>query len=127
MPDKTPDRPRIFLNNVHLKGFKSIEDLSIDFQKGLNVLIGKNGSGKSNFMGFLFRGILPNWDSNFQYIYSALEFESDDDHSFIIELDKELNEENIKGFFEKGIDRSERFTIDQNVVFDSNNENSKGF
>jgi predicted ATPase len=41
------------LNSLSLKGFKSfrnIADLRID--PGLNVLIGANGSGKSNFIGF---------------------------------------------------------------------------
>jgi predicted ATP-dependent endonuclease of OLD family len=49
MPTLNQEEPRLFLSNVHLKGFKSIEDTSIDFKKGLNILIGKNGSGKSNF------------------------------------------------------------------------------
>jgi len=37
------------LAHIKLKGFKSIEDLETTLQPGLNILIGKNGAGKSNF------------------------------------------------------------------------------
>ena len=40
------------LDNITLKGFKTIEELS-DFKPGsLTVLIGPNGAGKSNFVSF---------------------------------------------------------------------------
>jgi predicted ATPase len=44
-----------FVKNVHLKGFKSIKDLEVRLNNGLNIIIGPNGSGKTNFveaMGF---------------------------------------------------------------------------
>ena len=43
----------LYIKSAILKGFKSIEDLSIDLKPGINILIGKNGAGKSNFLGFL--------------------------------------------------------------------------
>jgi predicted ATPase len=43
------------LNNIKVSGFKSIRDLDLQIQS-LNVLIGANGSGKSNFIA-LFRFI----------------------------------------------------------------------
>lgn len=39
------------LSKVIIKGFRSFKDLEIEL-KDLNVLIGANGSGKSNFVGF---------------------------------------------------------------------------
>ena len=42
-----------YISRVHLKGYKSIRDLSIDFKAGLNIIIGPNGSGKTNFLEFL--------------------------------------------------------------------------
>ena len=39
--------------SVYLKGYKSIRDLSVDLKQGLNIIIGANGSGKTNFMEFL--------------------------------------------------------------------------
>lgn len=42
-----------YIENVHLKGYKSIRDLSVDFKPGINIIIGANGSGKTNFFEFL--------------------------------------------------------------------------
>jgi predicted ATPase len=44
---------KAYISKVHLKGYKSIRDLEIDFKPGLNVIIGPNGSGKTNFFEFL--------------------------------------------------------------------------
>ena len=122
MPDKTPDRPRIFLNNVHLKGSKSIEDLSIDFQKGLNILIGKNGSGKSNFMEFLYEVMLSKRNDKFLFNYARIELVSNDSHSFVIELEKEFHSKIIKKDFDDGNELLRRFFIDGEILFDSAND-----
>lgn len=39
-----------YLQHVSLKNYKSIKDVEIDFKPGLNIIIGKNASGKTNFM-----------------------------------------------------------------------------
>lgn len=41
----------ILLNRIELKGFKSIREMELDL-KSLNILIGANGSGKSNLLSF---------------------------------------------------------------------------
>ncbi|MEY4927547.1 MAG: hypothetical protein RI894_1983 [Bacteroidota bacterium] len=46
-----------YFKNVHLKGYKSIKDTQIEFLRGLNIIIGQNGSGKTNFFGILRRCI----------------------------------------------------------------------
>ncbi len=38
------------LAKAQIKGYKSIRDLTVEFNKGLTILIGKNGTGKSNFL-----------------------------------------------------------------------------
>jgi len=119
MPDNTSDRPRIFLDKVHLKGYKSIEDLSIDIQKGLNILIGKNGSGKSNFMEFLFHAIDYVRNNNLPYKYAKLELVSDDEHSFIVELEKEIQTKLVKKDFDGIVKVSEKISIDNNIVFNN--------
>ena len=43
--------PRSKLKNIQLKGFKSIKDLNLELRP-VNVLIGANGAGKSNLVGF---------------------------------------------------------------------------
>jgi predicted ATP-binding protein involved in virulence len=43
----------LYLKEVKLSGYKSIEDVEIEFQKGINIIIGKNAAGKTNFLSFL--------------------------------------------------------------------------
>lgn len=38
------------LDNITIKGFKSIKELNSFPLNNINILIGKNGSGKSNFI-----------------------------------------------------------------------------
>lgn len=42
-----------YLQRAELSGYKSIRDVQIDLHPGLNVIIGYNGVGKTNFMEFL--------------------------------------------------------------------------
>lgn len=42
-----------YISEAKLKGYKSIKELEIDLNPGLNIIIGKNGSGKTNFLSFL--------------------------------------------------------------------------
>ena len=44
---------KVFLNNVKLSGYKSIKNVDIDIKDGLNIVIGKNAAGKTNFLSFL--------------------------------------------------------------------------
>ncbi len=48
---------RIYLKQAELKGFRTIVDVQTDFQPGLNIIIGKNGVGKSNFVKYLYRSL----------------------------------------------------------------------
>ncbi len=49
MSENTP----AYISHVHLKGYKSIRDMEIDLLPGLNIIIGPNGSGKTNFVDFM--------------------------------------------------------------------------
>ncbi len=40
----------MYLSRIRIKNFRSIKDLDLTFQKGRNVLVGKNNSGKSNII-----------------------------------------------------------------------------
>jgi predicted ATPase len=41
------------LCGIHVSGFKSLEGFQLDFRKGLNVIVGPNGSGKTNIIAFI--------------------------------------------------------------------------
>lgn len=49
-----------YISNVHLKGYKSIRDMEVRLNPGLNIIIGKNGSGKTNFVEFLSKALFIN-------------------------------------------------------------------
>ena len=51
---ETKEQQPAYISRVHLKGYKSIRDLEIDFKAGLNIIIGPNGSGKTNFLEFVY-------------------------------------------------------------------------
>jgi len=38
----------MYLSQLHIKGFRCIKDTLVEFQRGLNVLIGENNSGKTS-------------------------------------------------------------------------------
>jgi predicted ATP-dependent endonuclease of OLD family len=60
-----------YIQQVHLKGYKSVKDLTVSFQKGLNIIIGANGSGKTNFMEFLDAA----YGSNYERLLNNRKFE----------------------------------------------------
>ncbi len=127
MPTNSEERPRVYLNKVHLKGFKSIEDVTIDFQKGLNILIGKNGAGKSNFLEFLNIILSISVNSKFTYKSSQVEFYSTDDHVFVYEIKREILNKIQKEDFIDRIIFSESFLIDRKVAFENITNKSAKF
>jgi AAA15 family ATPase/GTPase len=52
-----PKQEQLYLTEVELSGYKSIRSTKAKFQKGLNIIIGKNASGKTNFMEFLSKNL----------------------------------------------------------------------
>lgn len=50
-PHTTPSQS--YISRVRLKGYKSIIDTEVELKPGLNIIIGPNGSGKTNFVEFL--------------------------------------------------------------------------
>ena len=47
---KSPVETPPYLKQVRLRDFRSVRDAKADFKPGINIIIGKNGSGKTNFV-----------------------------------------------------------------------------
>jgi AAA15 family ATPase/GTPase len=86
-----------YISKVHLKGYKSIRDLEIDFKPGLNIIIGPNGSGKTNFLEFLSQ-------------YSYTEFQERYNYWVIVDI--------------KYLENSNKFTFKSEVLNDFSNKKS---
>ena len=64
---------KVWLEKCRLGNYKSVIDLESSFRPGLNILIGKNGVGKTNFLRFL--GNALDWESHyFSFEFCDLEF-----------------------------------------------------
>lgn len=44
-----------YIGHCQLSGYKSIKNVSCEFNKGLNIIIGNNGSGKTNLLEFIYK------------------------------------------------------------------------
>ena len=56
MPSK-----QTYIKDVRLSGYKSIKNVSCEFEEGLNIVIGNNGSGKSNLFEFIYKILYRNY------------------------------------------------------------------
>jgi len=119
MPNEIAERPRIFIDKVHLKGFKSIEDVSVDFKKGLNILIGKNGSGKSNFLELVDQVVNNNRFYNYLFEFAKIDFCSEDNHSFVLEFKRHLISVDYVNDPRERITILEKFSIDKDVILNN--------
>lgn len=61
------DKGNSYLRKAHLQGYKSISNVNIDFLPGLNLIIGKNAAGKTNFLTFLNNVLRFSYDSLFYF------------------------------------------------------------
>jgi len=95
---------KTYLKSAHLKGFRTIKDLSVDFNPGLNIIIGKNGTGKTNFLTFLDK-MARNEFIPFMNSFSKLTFNGEKSYSVINDqnFDIDLVFDHFKTYFdEKG-------------------------
>jgi len=80
---------KIFLRRVKLEGFRTIRETEIEFDPGLNIIIGKNGVGKSNFLKFLQSSVDFSLDTLPQP-YALLVFSYDARDTYAIEMSKNI-------------------------------------
>ena len=117
---ETKEQQPAYISRVHLKGYKSIRDLEIDFKAGLNIIIGPNGSGKTNFLEFILKSLDREYlelNGNFKFSFnfenisvskwtveSVFKRGNNDEKNYILESSLQNNkEEKLKLLYPKNI------------------------
>lgn len=119
---ETAEGPKYYLEHVHLKGFKSIYDLSIDLKEGFNIVVGANGAGKSNFLQFLNDAIgsLYGWKS-VVFKYAGLCFVTHDNDHLVFDIEQLV----LRYPFDDGVDEesslSKKLKVNGQLAFDNFN------
>lgn len=125
----------LYLKEVELSGYKSIQDVSVEFHKGLNLIIGKNAAGKTNFLNFLNKSLHFNYqgfvDANTNLIFEnskTIEIKTklkpifEDlffNPNFKISFESELIISGEKYISEKNEDNIEKKIEEANLLFSS--------
>ena len=87
---------QLHIADLHIDNYKSLKNSSVDFRPGLNIIIGKNGAGKSNLLSFIYRYATRNifnlsirgHQTNFSISYQYLEGKIDNRLSITVERTK---------------------------------------
>lgn len=116
-----------WLKSVHIGGYKSIKDLSIDFLPGLNIIIGQNGTGKSNFFSFVNKGMnmkfpadkLTFFSAELEYKKKPLHYEYRNDEIKKNGLERREKVYNIQG---KVVFEEKEYPVNKNIIVKTNEE-----
>lgn len=113
-----------YLEKVHLKGYKSIEDLNVELKDGLNIVIGKNGTGKSNFLELLdnsVQSISPYGRQNIPFKFSELCYKTYDNNKFIIGIEQ-IGKKIRRKSQDFMVSLRQKLIVNDELVFDTLNE-----
>lgn len=130
-----------YISNVKLSGYKSIDNVSVDFQPDFNIFIGKNAAGKTNFLNFLDNTIRFNF-SQFGNFSSSFKLE-DEENNYYFSYKKETilhdmyrrEDGRVNELLEKGSNISSSFKAElkienrknKNILVDYSSEDDKGY
>lgn len=121
----------LYLKEVKLSGYKSIIDVDVEFQNGLNVIIGKNAAGKTNFLKFLTKILSFKYES-LNNFYAEFLFKNEKKIVFKsqrnIEIDELFNSNNLsnKVDYELIVDGKiikDKKGNDETIIFDKFEKN----
>ncbi len=86
----------LYLKQVRLQGYRTIQDTQMDFEPGLNIIIGKNGVGKSNFLLYL-KTAIDFKISLFSHLYATLLFSMPDQKEICINIKSNIRSTIMNG------------------------------
>ena len=89
----------MFIKRLTLKGYRSYKNITFDFDKGLNILVGKNAQGKTNVLEAIFFAVIG---KSFKTSKEKEVINWNDESSYIkAEFQKKYREIEIELFFNK--------------------------
>jgi predicted ATP-dependent endonuclease of OLD family len=106
----------LHISHVHIEGYKSIDKLDIDLLPGLNILIGENGSGKSNFLEALEPILYPSRNIFYTSCYLVLYTQLENQIKWVVSQGALTN--NAKNEF-PNFDLFEELLINNKVIYSS--------
>jgi AAA15 family ATPase/GTPase len=83
------DSEILYITKLHLKGYKSVVDCAFELQKGLNIIIGKNGAGKSNLFE-LIDSVIEYYPKDFAFQKASFEMQTLENNSFKVAYEKSV-------------------------------------
>lgn len=95
------------INSIHLKNFRIHSKLEVEFSRGMNLLLGKNGAGKSSILeaiGVVLFGSKPRNNGNNSDVikfgeneaFVEIEFTGNDDEIYVVEFIQKLTKREWK-------------------------------
>ena len=114
------------INNIKINNYGKIKNKEINFENGINIIYGKNESGKSTILNFIFNSfygisknkkgkILSDYEKyspiNGEEFSGKIKYELDNKKEF--EIFRDFNKKNPKIFNENSEDIAKQFNIDK--------------
>ena len=115
---KFPKHHITHFKNIEINGYKSIKHLTVEFLPGLNILIGKNNAGKTNFLDCLNDILFLHQNKKVTFSSASVEMVSSNQEKFTWEI---IKSEKDKASI--GIDKTylpeEKILHNNDIVFDT--------
>jgi AAA15 family ATPase/GTPase len=93
----------LYIKHLKIDNYKSLRNSTIELQNGLNVIIGKNGAGKSNLLDFIYSYLnpisffAPPHPLNSNFSVTLVYKDEKSDNILSIEVEKSKREEKLNG------------------------------
>jgi AAA15 family ATPase/GTPase len=127
------------LKELYIENYKSLKNVTVQFKDGLNIIIGKNGSGKSNLLEFIddyvsirpvmFLDIVSRFSSDYNYFFLYKSGGKNVEVNFRVESeyfvdDKPVRRRKIVTVSKRYLENSEPFQLDSYKLPDEDNWSS---
>ena len=115
-----------FLEAGHFIGYKSIEVLEVHLKRGMNLIIGQNGSGKSNFLELVEEVLMSAGPYNgTKFKQASLTFHTKDEKDLVYEVTRNIQKHSQEIDYdleERETLILQRLTFDGQEIFATNND-----